>query len=358
MFVMNDRLKLLRKRMFCGLFISVLLSLLLCTRPVLASTETITTTTAAEMTAVTATITGIEKTEITPNTTSFAEVSQNFSHFFQNAQQVTQAILNNPNLTHFADMLWKFFAVISIVWFFALYTMNGASVSKLFTVFFMILLTRVLMNQYDMMTTALWGWSEGFASGIQQAATGQSDLLWLVKYIWHTCTAMSFGSPSIVYNTLAFLASLFMMLLTALLICLSAFVSIWALWGYALMKMIGFMFIPCLLFENLSWLFDGWFRCFIGFLLYNVIARANLVLIVMIFKNYFHTTMTVPDEGIVFVFHNISEGIGLFCFLIIGIIALYSTSGLVRSIISVSHIGISDGARKLAYTVGSMAAFL
>ena len=68
--------------------------------------------------------------------------------------------------------------------------------------------------------------------------------------------------------------------------------------------------------------------------------------------------MTVPDEGIVFVFHNISEGIGLFCFLIIGIIALFSTSGLVRSIISGSHIGISDGARKLAYTVGSMAAFL
>ena len=188
----------------------------------------------------------------TPDTSSFPEVSRGFFHFFQNIQQVLQAIFNDSNITNFADTLFKFFSFISLIWFFVLYTMHDASVSKLFTVIFMILLTRVLMNQYDMITTALWGWSEGFAGGIQMAATGRSDLFWLAHYIWNTCTKMSFGSPALFYHPLAFLASVVMTILTTLLVCLSSFVTVWALWGYALMKMIGFMFIPCILFENLS----------------------------------------------------------------------------------------------------------
>jgi len=108
----------------------------------------------------------------------------------------------------------------------------------------------------------------------------------------------------------------------------------WAIWGYSLAKMIGWMFIPMLMFQRLEWLFSGWLRLFFGFLLYNVIARVNLVLVALILKNLLGATSISPTQDMPFqmAMTSIYDVAGVLVFLVVAVLALISTGKFASTI--------------------------
>jgi len=254
-----------------------------------------------------------------------------------------------------SQTLWKFFSVMIIIWEVTMYSFRGVDFPELFKIFFLIAITNVLMMQFDEMTAALWGWSEAFATGIQVSAIGVEDQFFAPRFIWNWVTSFSWSDAENVLlhptNTLMMVG---LAILSFLLSALSFTATAWGLWGYSLAKMVGLMFIPTILFEKLSWLFDGWLRLFFGFLIYNILAKATLMLVVIAIAGYAGLSPSVVPNGIGHQFsdHSFMEILSLFIFVLLSILGLICTGKFVATIVGGSqvcvHGSIAKSATKLA----------
>lgn len=295
-----------------------------------------------------------------PDLGSYEVAATSFTKFPQVVGQMLSRILSDQHLFGFAMTLWKFFVVMQMTWLMIQYAMGGLNIHEVSTSLFMMLLTRALLLQYDTLTMALWGWSESFAQGLQVAFTGDdSNIFSLSHYIWKAIQSIGFIGQSLFNPTMLF-ARLVTSLAVVVLSILASLASIWGLWGYALAKMIGFMFLPCMMFERLSWLFDGWCRFFMGFLLYNIIARANLILVVISVQNYLHTPTHLADplQGYMISLQGIYDSAGFLTLLVLGIYAFFTSGQFVRAIIGGSVVRMSGSARAAARGVSHMVAGL
>ena len=126
--------------------------------------------------------------------------------------------------------------------------------------------------------------------------------------------------------------------------------NVWALWGYALSKLIGLFFIPFIMLQRTAFLFDGWMRLFTGFLVYGVIARANLLLTVLALKSLFGIPGYAVDTGynVRWDFSGMGDIIGLAGFMIVSILALISTGRFAASVVS-GATGFGSSISTMAY---------
>ncbi|MEO8965422.1 MAG: hypothetical protein ABI370_12215 [Gammaproteobacteria bacterium] len=254
-----------------------------------------------------------------------------------------------------SETLWKFFAVIMIVWEASMFSLRGIDFPDLFKVIFLIATTHVLMLQFDTLTTALWGWSEAFATGIQTAAIGIQDQFFAPRFIWNLITSFSWADMgSLLLHPVNLVLMIGLSLTSFIFSALAFIVSIWGLWGYSLAKMVGLMFIPTILFEKLSWLFDGWLRLFFGFLIYNVLAKAALMLVVIAMAAYSGLSPSTIPTGVAHQFteHSYIEILSLFVFFLLSIYGLICTGKFAGTIVGGSQVclnkAITSGAVKLA----------
>ena len=258
---------------------------------------------------------------------SFNSITNTMLLFIANTDAVIQAVFLNGQLSGFVYRLWTFFSILLISWFIFDYIFGEVSLRRMFDVVLTIGITKVLIDFYDPLTTAFWNWSIDFADGIQIAAVGNADLFFLPGFLVGIMKSISFTDFNILTDGLAVIvASIVGLIMTALLAIVSIFTSIWAIWGYAVAKMIGWMFIPTLMFERLEWLFNGWLRLFFGFLIYGVIARVNLILVALVFKSFLGISISTTGIAPIQVnLEGVPDIIGLACFLLIGVVALLST---------------------------------
>ena len=93
--------------------------------------------------------------------------------------------------------------------------------------------------------------------------------------------------------------------------------------------------MPFLLYERLSWLFDGWLRFFFAFIVYAIISRLNLALVAMAFASYFQVTPSLGTQPVVTVppITALSDVFGLLVFALVGVLALLSTGSFVSTIV-------------------------
>ena len=132
--------------------------------------------------------------------------------------------------------------------------------------------------------------------------------------------------------------------------------SCWALYGYALSKIIGLFFIPFLMLEKTSFLFDGWVRFFCGFLIYGIIARANLVLTMIAIKTFYGIPTNTINTSLVisYDFTGLGDVLGMVAFTFISILALLSTGRFAATIVSGAQ-GFGGSVAAVAYGVARMA---
>jgi len=199
---------------------------------------------------------------------------------------IEQLLSRESKVRQFADLLWISLSLGLIVQNGIRFAYDGLSVGEIVGVFSLIAFTHFLMIHYDQWTLAMFDWSIGFGNGIQKAAIGHEEIWFIPKVIANITDSLSFGSISFMSKLVLVIKVTFVMILCCLL-AIGSFSSIlMSVHGYAIAKMIGIMFIPTLLFERLSWLFDGWFKTFMECLLYSVFIRASLCLIAVVFQSY------------------------------------------------------------------------
>lgn len=226
----------------------------------------------------------------------------------------------------FVEVLFLFLTTCLVVGALSRYVGNGLTFSDLIEMIVIIAMVRVMMVVYGDLTTALWGWAIGFGGGIQQVALGTDDIFFVGTWLKNVIDRIAIADVSLLDGIILGIAILFLSIILWILSLLAFIGSAWPIYGYAVAKLVGWMFIPTLLVKRLSFLFDGWLRFFFGFLLYAVFIRINLVLIAILWELYFNIPSgTAPGAPIDLPVDNFMDFFGVAALCFISLFGLYST---------------------------------
>ena len=257
-----------------------------------------------------------------------------FGTFLESVDDLLNAVLApGSNAESFIDAFFHFGAVWKLVTSVAGYMLRSKELTDVFQAVILICIVRAILDFYGPLTSVLFSWSGDFASAIQKPIVGTGDVFFVVDYVYNIAAALTYEDTSIFDGIKLIIGGLFMSIAIGVLNILAFLAVTWAVWGFALSKLIGWMFIPFLLFERTVFLFDGWLRFMVGFLLYAVIARVNLVLVLVLFASYFGLPLDSPvGPDRAFPIPNVDEISGLMSLLVIAILSLISTGSFATAI--------------------------
>ena len=257
-----------------------------------------------------------------------------FGTFLESVDDLLNAVLApGSNAALFIEAFFVFGVVWKLVTSVAGYMLRSKELIDVFQALILIGIVRAILDFYGPLTSALFSWSGDFASAIQEPIVGTGDVFFVVDYLQNILAAITHEDTSIFDGIKLAIATMILSLMLILLSILAFLAVAWAVWGFALSKLIGWMFIPFLLFERTVFLFDGWLRFMVGFLLYAVIARVNLVLVLVLFASYFGLPLDSPvGPDRAFPIPNVDEIGGLMSLLVIAILSLISTGGFATAL--------------------------
>lgn len=283
--------------------------------------------------------------------------TENFNFFAESvADYLTLVLAADSNASQFIEAFFLFAIIYRLVIVLANWVLGAAELIQVFQVVLLIAIVRILMDFYPDITSALFLWSEGFAAALQEPALGTSDAYFAFNFMTNVLEAISYEDASLWDGIKNALGSLVLFISISVLQAVVFFALAWSVWGYLLAKLIGWMFIPFLLFDRLQFLFDGWLRFFVGFLIYGVMARANVVLVVLLFSTMFGVEPTSPDgPGRVFAmsglgYHEIG---GFIALAMLSIVSLFMT-GRFAVAIAGGVGGFGQGLRSLTMSAAAI----
>jgi hypothetical protein len=280
-------------------------------------------------------------------------VQDGYNLFLDNiATKITSAI-TSTNITNDVNILWAFFAVFLVIWTMFTYAFGKGTLLDLLTAAILIMITKILMGEFDVLTKVIWEAANGFASDIQVGLLGNGDLFFAPQYIadkflttvWNkafppaSVGSVVSGTWGLVTNGIEvymnWIVTILMAILAIILSILAYISVIWAYWGYAIAKLIGLLFIPFLMYERLAWLFDGWLRFFFGFVVYAIVVRINISLVMVALSSYTDIEVKGMTGGVALgsIPATIVEMTTLLVFTLTGIIAILSTGKFVGSLV-------------------------
>lgn len=286
---------------------------------------------------------------------SNADTVSGFKSLAVNVGAMITAVLADPSYNIGPSMLYNFFTAFLIIWTAFLFIFRGLELVNVISTLLLILFTKALMVNFDVLTSAVWDFGNAFAASIQVAALGGTgDVFFapdlITQLVLSTDWTAASGSGGVLSALLTAveqgMAAIVMFIVAGILSILAYVASVWALWGYAIAKLVGLLFLPTLLYERLSWFFDGWLRFFFGFIVYVIIARVNLVLLVIAFASYLGLSIpltTLTPSAYSFTYTSLLDMVGFATFAIVGIMALLSTGRFAAAIVG-GAVGSGAGA--------------
>jgi hypothetical protein len=274
---------------------------------------------------------------------SSTPVVNGFGSFISKVSVLTDAGITEADFLAFVHILFLFFVLRMIVWTMFEYAFGVVKMVDIITNIFLILMVQVLMVSYNELVTGIWEAGQGVAGSIQKGMIGTSDVFFAPQFIGKMLSSITFGSmfsanpftPNLILTILnMFTLSAAMLVISAL-----SYVSVmWGFWGFSLAKLIGLLFVPTLLYERVSFLFDGWLRFYFGFIIYYIIARLNVVMVACSLAIYFRIALPftlAPIAPIELpVLDSLFEAIGIFTFLFVGLLSLFSTGRFAGAIVA------------------------
>ena len=274
----------------------------------------------------------------TPDYGSVSSTFSSFNAFLANVSAYVTAILNPANNAYkYVEATFFAFFAYRLALALAGFVFSTVDLVGVLTVIMLGFIVRILMGFYGQLTSLLLTWAGDASTALQMPIVGNDDVFFVASYIGRIMGAISLPSADI-WDAISFslLIVVFQSVIWILSI-LSFFAVAWGVWGFALAKLIGWFFIPFMLLERTSALFDGWLRFMLGFLFYMFIARANLIMVLVLLTTYFGlpiapaTTSTV--QAITVAPGDFGELTGLLALLIIAVLALLSTGKFAASIV-------------------------
>ena len=258
-----------------------------------------------------------------------------FSGFMIVAERALKAVESAESLQGVEDRLFHIFVVIMVINLATRFAFgSGVTTDDILRAILMIGLTRVLMISYPAWSGALAG--TGFYIGEQIGiAANVAFGAWEIVKLIFISLGMLIISPLLWifgFSLYPVLAILFLLVLIVVL-ALTVFLAVaWALFGIAAAKMIGWLVIPFLLSEKLSFIFEGWLKLFIGLVFYTIMIEVNMVLIYLAARALFGANFGTDDSTIMLSTDNAMQTIGLMGFCVIGIFSLASTGRFAKTI--------------------------
>ncbi len=236
----------------------------------------------------------------------------------------------------------------------AKWMMRQADLFEVGSVVLLILIVSTIQTFYGTMTETLHSLSLDLASAIQEPIVGTTDIFFAPAYLHNIMTNLSLTPLDFFVSVSSFLSIGGVVLLSGLLSVLAFFTVAWGTWGYVVATLIGWVVIPFLMVPRLAFLFDGWFRFLVGFLVYDVIARLNISLALVLVTGYFDLPLSAGSVGAPITMPGLTfaELAGFVTLAVVAIVGLLSTGKFAIAI--ASGVGGAGGAIARA-TLGSAA---
>lgn len=190
---------------------------------------------------------------------------------------VTGIMSGDSVVSGFAWMIFTAFSVLLFIGEVIKFIWQGNQMESHMMALAMFFITFMLMGSYDGFTEGIWGIAVGISDGYQEQLVGNTDNFFLSSWLHKTMGAVVLPELSF-WDSLKFVGYDIVWRGCVLVLDLVAFLAaVWADFGYAVAKVIGFCFIPCLLLPVTRNLFDGWFKFFTGFGFLLIVLKATMV---------------------------------------------------------------------------------
>ena len=189
----------------------------------------------------------------------------------------------NP-VSNFAWMIFAAFSFILFVMEVIKFIWQGNQTESHMIALSMFLVTFMIMGSYDGFTNGIWGIAVGISDGYQEQLVGNTDNFFLSQWMHKTFSAVVVEDLNL-FDSMKLIG--YVMIWTAAGVVLDAvayLAAMWADFGYAVGKVVGFVFIPCLLLPATRNLFDGWFKFFTGFGFLLIVLKATMVVAAIAIK--------------------------------------------------------------------------
>ena len=113
---------------------------------------------------------------------SMSDTLGRLNSFIANTEILLDAVMSSGDLAAFVDSLWTTLTIILLVTIIGKYAMSGITLVEVIHPLLLIVITRIMLNHYDYLTSLCWDWSEGIARSIQQAAIGDGATFFVVGF--------------------------------------------------------------------------------------------------------------------------------------------------------------------------------
>lgn len=104
---------------------------------------------------------------------------------------------------------------------------------------------------------------------------------------------------------------------------IATIVETWMQWCFMVAYAFGWFTIPFLLFRQLSFLFDGWLKFFMGVIMFDLVAKITLAIVLLCFKVI--QEAAPGSTGATIDVHRPFDLIALFLFIVVGAVILTAT---------------------------------
>ncbi|RMN13522.1 hypothetical protein ALQ65_200077 [Pseudomonas syringae pv. coriandricola] len=197
---------------------------------------------------------------------------------------VTGMMEPGNSVNNFAWMVFSAFSVMLLIVEVAKFIWQGNQTESHLIALCMFFVTFMIMGGYDEFTSAIWGIAVGVSDGYQEQLVGNTDNFFLSQWM-HKVFAAVVVEDLDMWDSIKLLSyNLIWMVAGVILDGVAYLAAMWADFGYAVAKVVGFIFIPCLLLPATRSLFDGWFKFFTGFGFLLIVLKATLVVAAIALK--------------------------------------------------------------------------
>jgi|GEM_PF-1869777 len=287
------------------------------------------------------------------------EANDAFGIFLISMSRVTDAVLSPDSPSGmFSSMLFFVIAVYYLGKEVLLWANGVVQLDALLTAVLMVTMVAAVLESYDYLTSLAFETFDDIAASIQLQMLGTEDSFAAIGYIEAYLDHVSIMDAHWLDGIKKIFA---VMIATALIVVLGALAFLadaWAVWGYVLAKLLGWLFIPFIMIKPLSGLFDRWLSFFVGFLFYGLVVRINLAMIATMFSMHAGVSLDQAEFGPVPITWDgiFSNLVGALALLLIAILALISSGKFANQLASsvVATGGAAQAIRGVAVAGGKM----
>lgn len=187
-------------------------------------------------------------------------------------------------------------AFIGLAWHMIMWATKSIEDAELVIYVLTSIIIFTVYANYNTAISEFWSWSDSIGIGIQEAAVGTSDTLFIGTKINEAINMFFLKDVSLWDGFNAVMTMVLFKLISLVLSVVVFIISVWSIWGYAFAKITGLIFLPLLFLPITRGFFDKWFQILLGFWFFNMFAKIALTL----FHLYFFAIFGVLDDPVEF----------------------------------------------------------